>query len=58
MVFIDFGLSRFIEESQGERTFTNYVGSINYWSPEMHQSFVSKRKIKVDLFYNDLYCLE
>ena len=32
LVFIDFGLSDFIQESQGEKTLTKFVGSANYCS--------------------------
>ena len=35
LVFIDFGLSKFIKQEVGFKTVTNYIGSINFWSPEM-----------------------
>ena len=56
-VFIDFGLSTIISENIGTKSETYYVGSINYWSPEMGKCFVKKKKMLVDLYYNDLYCL-
>ena len=42
-VFIDFGLSRLVEENIGFKTITNYVGTIDYWSPEMGKCFREKK---------------
>ena len=39
-VFIDFGLSRLVEEDVGFRTMTNYIGSMEYWSPEMGKCYI------------------
>ena len=57
-VFIDFGLSTIISENIGTKSETSYVGSINFWSPEMGKCFVEKKKMLVDLYYNDLHCLQ
>ena len=57
-VFIDFGLSRLVEEDIGFKTITNYVGTIDYWSPEMGKCFREKKQMLIDLYYNDLYGLE
>ena len=58
LVFIDFGLSAFISEDTGFKTFTSFIGSINNCSPEMRQAYINKKKMHIDLYYNDLYCLE
>ena len=34
------------------------MGTINYWSPEMDACFRKKSETNVDLYYNDLHCLE
>ena len=34
-IFLDFGLSDFIEEPIGKRTKTSYVGTLGFSSPEM-----------------------
>lgn len=57
-VFIDFGLSRIISENIGETTLTNYVGTVDYWSPEMGKCYLEKKALHIDLYYNDLYGLE
>ena len=49
-VFIDFGLSRLIEENIGFRTISNYVGTIDYWSPEMTQCYIDKKPMLIDLY--------
>ena len=58
LVFIDFGLSDFIQESQGEKTLTKFVGSVNYCSEEMRKCFTSKKTMNIDLYFNDLFALE
>ena len=58
MVFVDFGLSQIIQEELGKQTITSYVGSINFCCLEMKNCFNSKTNGYVDLYYNDLFCLE
>ena len=58
LVFIDYGLSRFISESVGYKTLTGFTGSINVCSPEMRKAYIDKKKQPVELYYNDLHCLE
>ena len=58
LVFIDFGLSRFIKEEIGNRTSTLFVGSVNFCCSDMKKAYTSKKPKKVDLYYNDLFCLE
>jgi serine/threonine protein kinase len=57
-VYIDFGLSKIVNERAGFKSMTNYSGSINYWSPEMNLCYMKKKPQFVDLYYNDLHCLE
>ena len=58
LVFIDFGLSRLVKETQGATSLSNFSGSYNYCSPEMKKCFAEKKSRQVDLYYNDLYALE
>lgn len=53
-VLIDFGLSKFVKENVGFKTFTAFVGTYRYASPELKKLFVLKTSSKVDLYYNDL----
>ena len=57
LVFIDFGLSKFVAEQVGKKTLTKYAGNANFWSPQMQLCFTSKKSMHVDLYYNDLHCL-
>ena len=57
-VFIDFGLAAFIKEEIGTKTFTFFAGSINFVSDEMMKSYESKKKMNIDLYYNDLHGLQ
>lgn len=57
-VFIDFGLSKIINENIGSKSLSHYVGTINFWGPEMNKCFIEKKKKFVDLYYNDLYGLQ
>jgi serine/threonine protein kinase len=41
-VFIDFGLSTMVPEALGEKSLTNFAGSINFCSKEMANAFWSK----------------
>lgn len=42
VVFIDFGLSRIIEEAIGLQTLTEFAGSLKFCSKEMAQCFLEK----------------
>lgn len=57
-VFIDFGLSRFIREQISYQSMTKFSGSYNFCSPEMAECFLAKKRMPVDLYYNDLHCLQ
>ena len=58
LVFIDFGFSRFVREEAGEKTLIKFYGSPTYCSNEMRRCFTSKKPAEIDLFYNDLVCLQ
>ena len=49
-VFVDFGVSRIIEEEKGEKTFTDYFGTPKYSSEEMLLLSIMKKEGKVDLY--------
>ncbi len=40
IIFIDFGLSRFIQEEIGKKSLTNFRGCLDYCSNEMKMCFV------------------
>jgi len=56
-VFIDFGLSKVIEEDIGEATLANFRGSLSYCSQEMFNTYLKNTAFMVDLYYNDAHCL-
>ena len=56
-LFIDFGLSKIIEEKIGYKTMSNFVGSTSFCSPDMLNCFHTKTKTSIDLYYNDLFSL-
>ena len=35
LVFIDFGLSKFVAEQVGKKILTKYAGTANFWSPSL-----------------------
>ena len=39
-VFIDFGLSRIISEEIGKNTLTNFIGTVDFWGPEMARRYI------------------
>lgn len=57
-VFIDFGLSKIVKEVMGFKTVTSFCGSVRLCTNEMMDCFLQKRNLKVDLYYNDLHCLQ
>lgn len=42
LVFIDFGLSTFINEEIGTKTLTRFVGNVENCCPEMRRAYVSE----------------
>ena len=40
------------------KTFTNFVGTINFWSSEMAKCYAEKKPQSIDLYYNDIYGLD
>ena len=58
LVFIDYGLSKFIKERIGEKSLTHFIGSISFCSDEMACCFWKKKDSRIDLYYNDLFCLK
>lgn len=57
-VFIDFGISRIIEEDIGEKSFTFFRGSLNYCSLEMAGIYGKSNGNFIDLYYNDVIGLK
>lgn len=41
-VFIDYGFSKYIEESLGKKSKTNFYGTFSYVSPDMKKLYFSK----------------
>ena len=57
-VFIDFGLSKFIREEKGYKSLCRFVGTVNFCCEEMASCVLEKTSKHIDLYYNDLHCLE
>ncbi len=57
-VFLDFGFSKFIREQIGLKTVSHFQGTYNYCSDEMKKLYTLKKCASVDLYYNDLHCLQ
>ena len=57
MIFLDFGLSKFVCENNGEKTATRFVGTLKNTSPEMRKTYYLNKAIWVDLYYNDQWRL-
>lgn len=58
MVFLDFGFSLPVKEEIGGRTYTRYFGTFDYSIEEFKKAYFLKTEVYVDLYYNDLYCLQ
>jgi serine/threonine protein kinase len=56
-VFIDFGLSRMVREDLGEKSKSQFVGSLQFCSPEMQEAYFCSEERHLDLYFNDLHCL-
>ena len=57
-IFIDFGLSKIINEKPGEKTRTGFEGTLSYCSAEMKKCYFLSMKKFVDFYENDLCCLK
>lgn len=59
VVFIDFGLSKVILQNWGFKTYTGFRGTPNFVSNAMLELLgPGAKKAHVDLYYNDLICLQ
>ena len=58
MIFLDFGLSRFVKEEIGEKTLTKFVGTLHVTSPQMKKTYYLNKAMWVDLYYNDQWGLQ
>lgn len=56
-VFIDLGLHRVVEEDIGEKTLTDFRGSMLYCSKELANCCL-KGEQYIDVYYNDTECLQ
>lgn len=56
-VFLDFNLTKVVVEDIGYTTYSSFVGSYVYSSPEMKKLYFLRSKSYVDLYFNDLYGL-
>lgn len=56
-VFLDYGLSNFIEEKPGYKTKTGFRGTLSYCSEEMKKCFQISSPKPVCLYQNDKICL-
>lgn len=58
-IFIDYGMSDFVQESYGYQTKTYFRGCISFCLPEMIKILRSENGTEyVDVYYNDVYCLK
>ena len=57
-VFLDFGFTKFLRESVGEKTYTKFIGTFKYTTEELHQLYYFNETGKVDFYYNDVHGLE
>lgn len=57
-IFIDYGLSELMEMKIGQKASVYFRGTLELCSAEMIFAFSSKNKEMVDVFYNDLHCLQ
>ncbi len=56
-VFIDFGLSKFVKEDIGFKTWTKFVGNYKSSSAEIKKLYYLRTPNYIDLYYNDLFAL-
>ena len=56
-VYIDFGLSQVFDGEPGFRYMVNFKGSPKFCSPEMSALLFNDQIGKVDIYYNDVFCL-
>ena len=57
-VFVDFGLSLFLNETIDQNTYTTFFGTYFYVCSEMKELYGKKKKGWVNLYYNDSICLQ
>lgn len=58
-VFIDYGFSRCIKETKGNKSKTYFAGSLGYCSLDMKKLFSSDNvNDYIDLYHNDAYSLK
>ena len=57
-VFLDFGFTKFLPESIGEKTYTKFIGTFKYTTEELHQLYYLSESGTVDFYYNDVFGLE
>ena len=56
-VFLDYGFCRYVQEPQGVKSLSQFTGTYSYASPQMKKIYFIPEGGKVDLYYNDVYCL-
>ncbi len=56
-VFIDFGLSNILRQTQGQKSYTKFVGTYAFCTREMQKVFSLKESGYIDLYYNDIHGL-
>lgn len=56
-VFIDYGLSKIIKEDIGRKSLTHFYGTASHCSEEMGMLISHFKEDYVDLYYNDICCL-
>jgi serine/threonine protein kinase len=57
LLFIDFGLSEYINKPIGHKKSTKFIGTYKYSSPEMQKLLFYNETGLIDLYYNDAYSL-
>ena len=55
---LDFGLSKMVKEDLGQKTFTGFIGNLNYASPEMKKRYILKKRGPVHFYSNDQWGLK
>ena len=50
---MDFGLSKMVAEKVGQKSYTNFIGTFPYVSPEMQKTYFLRQRLPVDLYEND-----
>lgn len=58
LVFLDFSFTFNTKSEIGEKTNTGFAGTYSYCSPEMKKLYWLGTTSEIDLYYNDLFCLQ